>query len=53
MRELSVVEKQWIFTPESLGRTPSAAAGFSLEKELLKRKNTIVQIRGLAKAAGL
>jgi hypothetical protein len=53
MRELNVVEKQWIFSPEALHKTPSAQGGYDLERELQKRKATIMHIRSLARAAGL
>jgi hypothetical protein len=53
MRELTQVEKQWIFTPGALSNTPSASQGYTTEKELQKRKSIIINIRSLARASGL
>jgi hypothetical protein len=53
MRELTIVEKQWLFTKEDLDKTPSVLGGMTSEKELQKRKITINHIRGLGRGAGL
>jgi hypothetical protein len=53
MRELTTVEKQWLFSKEDLAKTPSVSIGYTTEKELQKRKSTIHSIRSLARLAGL
>lgn len=53
MRELTTVEKQWLFTKEGLNKTPSVLGGMISEKELQRRKITINHIRGLGRGAGL
>lgn len=53
MRELTTVEKQWLFTKEDLKKTSSVLGGMLPERELQKRKNTILHIRGLGRVAGL
>jgi hypothetical protein len=53
MRELTTVEKQWLFSKEDLAKTPSVSIGYTTEKELQKRKSTIYSIRSLARLAGL
>lgn len=47
MRELTAVEKQWVFEPEALQNTPSSLDGIPLEEELRRRKQTIQNIRSL------
>jgi hypothetical protein len=53
MRELTVVEKQWLFSKDDLQNTPSVLGGTTPERELQKRKSTIYQVRGLGRIAGL
>lgn len=53
MRELNPVEKQWLFEPDTLNNLPSSIHGIPLEKELRKRRRTILSIRSLALRTGL
>jgi hypothetical protein len=53
MRELSAVERQWLFKRSDLDRTPSRKAGISLEDELKRRRATIEFIGSLGLRSGL
>ena len=53
MRQLTAVEKQWLFEKSALDHTPSRQADISLVDELMRRKEAIEYMRSLALRAGL
>lgn len=48
MRELTLNEKQWLFTEDTLQNTPSRLDGVSYEDELAKRARAIDLMRSYA-----